>query len=48
MKRILLLFVGISIALMLNAQVTKSLNVSAGGLFSALTSTERSTITIWF
>jgi len=45
MKRILLLIVGFSITLMLNAQVSKTLNVSAGGLFSALTPTELSTVT---
>jgi ACT domain-containing protein len=45
MKRILLLFAGISITLMLNAQVSKTVNVTVGGLFSALNSTELSTVT---
>ena len=44
-KRLLLVLAGILISLILNAQVSKSLNVTAGSLSSALTATELETIT---
>ena len=45
MKRILLLFVSVCITLALSAQVSKTVNATPGSLFSALTSTEQSTVT---
>ena len=45
MKRTFLLLLNIYFVLFLNAQVTKTVNVSPGDLFAALTETERSTVT---
>lgn len=45
MKRIILFAISLCFSLLLNAQVIKTLDVTAGGLSSALTATELSTIT---
>jgi hypothetical protein len=45
MKQIFLLIAGVCITFLLNAQVTKTVNIAAGGLFSALTASEQNTIT---
>ena len=45
MKRILLLFLSFCITITLNAQVEKTIDLTAGGLFSSLTTLERSNIT---
>jgi len=44
-KRLLFVLAGILISLILNAQISKSLNVTAGSLSSALTATELETVT---
>jgi hypothetical protein len=45
MKRTILLLLSILIALIINAQVSKTVTIVAGGLSSALTSTEKTTVT---
>lgn len=45
MKRIFLLIICLSLTVILQAQVSKTVNITAGGLTSALTATEKSTIT---
>jgi PKD repeat protein len=45
MKNFILLLISLSIAVLLQAQVSKTVNVSAGGLSSALSASEKSTIT---
>lgn len=45
MKQVILLFIGLSLTFMLYAQVSITMNVTAGGLSEALTPTELSTVT---
>jgi len=45
MKQLILLFIGLSITILLQAQVLKNVHVTAGGLYEALTATELSSIT---
>jgi hypothetical protein len=45
MKRALIILACLTIAVMLQAQVTKTVNVTAGGLSTALTTVEMSSIT---
>jgi hypothetical protein len=45
MRKLIFLFISAGFTLLLNAQVPKTLNVTAGGLTSVLTATELSTVT---